>query len=66
MSKTEEQYLNTAQLQRRWSCCGLTVNRLARAGKIPHLRLGKQYRFAMSDVLAYEAARKNIQFNAGA
>lgn len=61
-----EQYLSTTQLKQRWSCCVETITRRVKAGKLPHIRIGNQYRFSMADVLAYEATRKNIQFNAGA
>lgn len=54
----DEVFLNTAQLQKRWTCCALTIIRLAKRGGLPFSKLGTQYRFALSDVIAAEQARK--------
>jgi len=61
-----ERLLSSEELAHLLNLSVATVRRLAKAGKIPHVRIGHLYRFNLQEVLAYiknrgknEAAENN-------
>jgi excisionase family DNA binding protein len=48
-------FLSPAQLATRWQCSGMTLRRWRKAGKLKALHIGRQIRFAVSEVERFEA-----------
>jgi hypothetical protein len=48
-------FLSTAQLTARWLCSGMTLRRWRKAGKLKALHIGRQIRFAVSEIERFEA-----------
>jgi len=47
-------HLTSAQLAERWGVSVRTVQRLTKAGELRCVRIGRQIRFRLEDILAYE------------
>lgn len=46
----EERYLSTEEIAEHYSVAAITIYRLANAGRIPYIRVGRTYRFRLSEV----------------
>lgn len=57
MIQEEEEYFTTKELAERWKKSIFTIRRMARDRKIPKMRLGREFRFRLSDILEYENFR---------
>jgi excisionase family DNA binding protein len=49
-----DRLLTTDDLEDRWQVCARTIKRLVDRKELPCIRIGKQLRFKLSDVLAFE------------
>jgi len=52
---TPSVYYSPAQLTARWQVTGMTLRRWRKAGKLKALHIGRQIRFAVSEIEAFEA-----------
>jgi excisionase family DNA binding protein len=50
---TEREYMTTAEVAELFGVSNSTIVRLAKAGKIPAVRLGSLWRFRREEVLAF-------------
>jgi len=53
-------FVTVRVLAERWEVCTATVYALAKAGKLPSIRVGNSVRFRCADVEAYEASREGV------
>ena len=47
-------FLTVPELAARWRISDRTVQRLIKRGALPHLRIGRQVRLGLDDILAFE------------
>lgn len=59
LATDETRLLTLAELAQRWSVSTRTVQRLAKRGALRFLRIGRQLRFRLEDVVAYERAARS-------
>ena len=52
---TSAVYYSPAQLTARWQVTGMTLRRWRKAGKLKALHIGRQIRFAVSEIERFEA-----------
>lgn len=58
---TSPAFLTTAELAQRWGCAPRTIrNRISQGGALPPITRLAGPRFAMADVIAFEAARREV------
>ncbi len=50
---TEREYMTASEVAELFGVSRYTIARLAKAGKIPAVRLGTQWRFKRSEILAF-------------
>lgn len=50
MEETDERYLSTEEVAEHFSVSAMTIYRLANAGRIPHIRVGRSFRFRLGEV----------------
>ena len=55
---TNERLLSSNDLADRWQVSPRTVKRLVGSGKIHCVRVGRQLRFKLADILAYEKKKR--------
>ena len=51
-------FLTPRQVAHRWLVCKRTVERMIRDRALPHVRIGRQIRVRLADVIAYEKTRQ--------
>lgn len=49
---TEERYLSTHDVAEHFGVSAMTIYRLANDGRLPHIRVGRSFRFRLSEVEA--------------
>jgi excisionase family DNA binding protein len=50
VEETEERYLSTIEVAEHFGVSSMTIYRLANDGKLPHIRVGRVFRFRLSEV----------------